>query len=143
MEFWFYYNGRALSDVRVAITVPRNAFDILYKTESIGLLFEIEDSPMETYIFCVKESVMYYCGDDSCQKIPVNITGLNIYFVLLWLIKQLGKQYDYLGAYTPLVTENAFHPGKLAMTAVSQVCNVDEPWTYDIYQTLKWVVDSS
>ena len=141
MEFWFHYYSRSPYDISIAITVPRNAFDILYKTEQISFILDINDSPVETYVFCVKESVMYHCKDEKCQKIPVNITGLNLYFVLLWLIKQLGKEYDYIGAYTPIITENVYHPAKLAMMAVSQVISVDNPCSYSVSDVLAWSID--
>ena len=145
MEFRFYYYEGIFShipyDMSIAITVPQNVFDILYQKTHVVHTFSLEESPLQTYVFKVEESVMYFCADEKCQKIPINISGLNLYFVLLWLIQQLGKNYDYVGKYTPFVTENQYHPAKLAMMAVTQVADVVSPEKYSIINALEWSIN--
>ena len=142
MEFKFKYSDTIITrliDIYIAITVPQEVFDILYKTQQISQVVDIQGQ-CKTYTFTVQESVMYYCADEKLNTIKIPIEGLNLYFVLLWLIKQLGKPYDTIGAYTPIVTDNAFHPAKLAMTAVAQVMPIKNPESYSMKDVLNWAI---
>jgi len=142
MELRFYYPSfvtRFPTHVSLAMSVPENIFDVMLRFKHVGSTMHIVPSTPRTYIFDVAETVQYRTDDIPCQTVPVDVDGLNMLFVLQWLVRQLGKPYDYMGRYTPIVVEGKFHPAKLVMCALSQVLSIENPETYSVGQVLEWV----
>ena len=141
MELRFYYPSfvtRFPTHVSLALSVPKNIFETMLQFKHISATIHITPSREKTYIFDVADTVQYRTEDIPCQTVPVPVHGLNKLFILQWLVRQIGKPYDYVGRYTPIVTEGKFHPAKLVMCALSQVLSIDQPETYSVSQVLEW-----
>ena len=144
MEFLFSYSNTfftRLNNIQIRITVPEKIFNVLHETKQIALAIPyLNDKHLKTYVFDIQETVTYYTAEEKTQNIRIPIEGMNLCFVLLWLIKQLGKPYDIIGQWTPIITKNAYHPAKLAMMAVAQVMPIHQPEKYSMKNVLEWSI---